>query len=98
MRGWSGDRREGAQAEGRGEGGTFEGIFPFTASAPLIFSLLSACPVPDLQLDPAEVGDDIQSADKKLKVAVDHFKRGKRAGSCYGRLLSIKLSPVFFSS
>lgn len=60
------------------EGGTFEGIFPFTASAPLIFSLLSGCLVPDLQLDAAEVRDEIQSADKKLKVAVDHFKmRGK---------------------
>lgn len=34
--------------------------------------------MPDLQLDPAEVRDEIQSADKKLKVAVDHLKmRGK---------------------
>lgn len=47
------------------EGGAFEGIFPFMASALLIFSSLSGCLVPDLQLDPAEVRDEIQSADKK---------------------------------
>lgn len=63
-------------AEGRRgeERGTFEGIFPFMASALLVFSLLSGCLVPDLQLDPAEVRDEILSADKKLKVAVDHFE------------------------
>lgn len=63
--------------EAEEEGGTFEGIFPFMASAPLIFSLLSGCLVPD-PLDLSEVGGEIQSADKKLKVADDHFKRRKR--------------------
>lgn len=47
-------------------GGIFERIFPFTVSALLIFSSLSGCLVPDLQLDPAEVRDEIQSADKKI--------------------------------
>lgn len=56
------ERREWRQR--KEEGGTFEGIFPFTASASLIFSSLSRCLVPDLQLDPAEVRDGIQGADK----------------------------------
>jgi len=30
--------------------------------------------VPDLQLDPADVRDEIQSADKQVKVAADHLK------------------------
>lgn len=59
------ERRERRQK--KEEGGTFQGIFPFTASAPLIFSSLSRCLVPDLQLDPAEVRDEIQSADKKTE-------------------------------
>lgn len=70
------------QTEGRlrrEEGGIFEGIFPFIASAPLIFSSLSGGLVPELYLDPAEVNDEIQSADKKLKVAFDCFKmRGEK--------------------
>lgn len=74
MRGWSGDRKEGVEARGKKKGVHFEGIFPFIASALLIFSSLSRWLVPDLQPDPAEVRDDIQSADKKLKVACDHFK------------------------
>lgn len=62
------------EARGKKKGAHFEGIFPFIASALLIFSSLSRWLVPDLQPDPAEVRDDIQSADKKLKVACDHFK------------------------
>ena len=80
------ERLERGQRGGRGgrgekKGAHFEGIFPFTASSPLIFSLLSGRPVPDLQLDPAEVRDEIQSADKKLKVAVDHFTSEKKKKS-----------------
>lgn len=52
--------------EAEEEGGTFEGIFPFMASAPLIFSLLSGCLVPDA-LDLSEVRGEIQSADKKTE-------------------------------
>lgn len=44
LRGWNGDRREG----GGERGGTFEPVFPFTASSPLVFSLLSERLVPDL--------------------------------------------------
>lgn len=80
LRGWSGDKGEGEQRQGgrnEGGGGAFEGIFPFMASAPLVFSLLSGRLVPAL-LDLSEVRAEIQSADKKLKVAVDHFKRRKR--------------------
>lgn len=37
--------------------------------------------MPDLQLDPAEVRDEIQSADKQVKVAADHLKmRGGGGG------------------
>lgn len=57
--------------EAGGRGGwrrhIWRGIFPFTASAALIFSSLSRCLVPDLQLDPAEVRDEIQSADKRTE-------------------------------
>lgn len=63
--------------EAEEEGGIFEGIFPFMSSASLIFYLLSGYLVPD-PLDLCEVGGEIQSADKKLKVAVDLFKRRKR--------------------
>lgn len=79
LRGWSGDKGEGEQRQrerNKGGGGTFEAIFPFMTSAPLIFSLLSGRLVPAL-LDLSEVRAEIQSADKKLKVAVDHFKRRK---------------------
>lgn len=37
LRGWSGDKREGEQRQrerNKGDGGAFEGIFPFMASAP----------------------------------------------------------------
>ncbi len=49
--------------------------------------------MPDLQLDPAEVRDEIQSADKKTKVAADHFKRRKSLLLFWGLLL-IKLSMI----
>lgn len=42
-RGWNGDRGEGGVG-----GGTFEPVFPFTASSPHVFSLLSERLVPDL--------------------------------------------------
>lgn len=79
-----GDREEGAEAEEEEEGGSFQGIFPFMASALLIFSSLSGCLVPDLKLDPAEVRDEIQCADKKkkkLKVAVDHEGENARSST-----------------
>lgn len=93
------ERLEWGQSKGSGgrgeeEGGTFEGIFPFTASALLIFSLLSGCLVPDILLDPAEVRDEIQSADKKLKVAVCHFKMRGKWQLLFCGLLLIKLSIV----
>lgn len=74
-------QKGGSGGQGEEERGTFEGIFPFIASTPLIFSSLSRCLVPDVQLDPMEVRDDIQSADKKLKVACDHFKMRGNANS-----------------
>lgn len=72
LRGWNGNKGEGG---GEG-GGTFELIFPFTASSPLIFSLLSECLVPDLADVRWEKRRDTKCR-QILKVAADYFKRRK---------------------
>lgn len=59
LRGWNGDRGEG----GGEQEGTFEPVFPFTASSPLVLFLL-IMGASGARLARSEVRGEIQSADK----------------------------------